>query len=95
MHDLLLSESIPPSLVDLLVARYADAQTSEDTLVQSLVEIISDIKEPMVILPTPQLEKQKRERQLQVYLTEVLSNIFACDIFHAFVNRITICMYSI
>ena len=65
-RKLLLSEDIPFTLVETLVARFAEMEPIEEKFVQSLVEFISEIKEPLVVEEIPQNKEEMRKRELEV-----------------------------
>ena len=69
IRKLLLSEDIPFTLVETLVARFAEMEPIEEKFVQSLVEFISEIKEPMVVEEIPQNKEEMRKRELEVNLS--------------------------
>ena len=66
LHDLLVLPEIPESLVDILHARYIDVQPEESSRIQELVEIIADVRQPMVMIETAQNKEEKRQWELKV-----------------------------
>ena len=66
LHDLLILPEIPESLVDVLHARYIDVQPEESSRIQELVEIIADVRQPMVMIETAQNKEEKRQWELKV-----------------------------
>ena len=75
VHDLLITETVPLSLTAELVARYVDAEPNIDVFIQALVEIIADIKEPMVQVVTTAMKENQRRVELQV------CRCFLCDFY--------------
>lgn len=66
IHDLLVLPEIPESLVDVLHARYIDVQPEETNRIQELVEIIADVRQPIVMIETAQNKEEKRHWELKV-----------------------------
>ena len=66
LHDLLVLPEIPVSLVDVLHARYVDIQPDEASRIQELVEIIADVRQPMILIETAQNKEEKRQWELKV-----------------------------
>jgi len=66
LHDLLVLPEIPESLVDVLHARYMDVQPEEANRIQELVEIIADVRQPIVMIETAQTKEEKRQWELKV-----------------------------
>lgn len=66
LHDLLVLPEIPESLVDVLHARYMDVQPEEANRIQELVEIIADVRQPIVMIETAQSKEEKRQWELKV-----------------------------
>ena len=50
----------------VLVARYSDVEKNEDKFTQDLVEVIADIKQPMVRVISTAMKEQNRRNELQV-----------------------------
>lgn len=66
IHDLLVLPEIPESLVGILHARYTDVQPEETNRIQELVEIIADVRQPIVMIETAQNKEEKRQWELKV-----------------------------
>ena len=66
LHDLLVLPEIPESLIEVLHARYIDIQPEENSRIQELVEIIADVRQPMVMIATAQNKEEKRQWELKV-----------------------------
>ena len=66
LHDLLVLPEIPDSLVDILHARFVDIQPEEPSRIQELVEIIADVRQPMIMIETAQNKEEKRQWELKV-----------------------------
>ena len=66
LHDLLVLPEIPESLVDVLHSRYMDFQPEEANRIQELVEIIADVRQPIVMVETAQTKEEKRQWELKV-----------------------------
>lgn len=68
LHDLLILPEIPESLVDVLHSRYMDFQPEEANRIQELVEIIADVRQPIVMIETAQTKEEKRQWELKVII---------------------------
>ncbi|PFX25708.1 condensin complex subunit 3-like [Stylophora pistillata] len=66
IHDLLVHAEIQESLVDVLHDRYIDVQPEESSRIQELVEIIADVRQPIVMIETAQNKEKKRLWELKV-----------------------------
>ena len=66
VHDLLVLPSVPISLVNILVKRYKDVESDDDSFIQSIVETISDIKQPLVQVVSTAMKEKSRMMQLQL-----------------------------
>lgn len=66
LHDLLVLPEIPESLVEVLHARYIDVEPEESNRIQELVEIIADVRQPMVVIETAQNKEKKRLWELKI-----------------------------
>ncbi|KAJ7392425.1 hypothetical protein OS493_012088 [Desmophyllum pertusum] len=76
IHDLLVLPEIPETLVDVLHARYMDVQPEETNRIQELVEIIADVRQPIVMIETAQNKEDKRKWELKVAGIRVKLNQF-------------------
>ena len=76
LHDLLVLPEIPESLVDVLHSRYMDVQPEEGNRIQELVEIIADVRQPIVMIETAQTKEEKRQWELKVIILVFLILIF-------------------
>ena len=68
IRSLLVNEAVPLSLVSVLIDRYRDVQPDEESRIQELVEIISDIRQPITTEETPQMIEERRKREVKVCL---------------------------
>ena len=66
IRRLFLDDNTPFTLVENLVARFNETETNEETFVQTLVEFISEIKEPMVMEEVPRNQEETRKREIEV-----------------------------
>ena len=66
LHDLLVLPEVPESLVGVLHARYMDVEPEETNRIQELVEIIADVRQPMIVIETAQNKEEKRKWELKV-----------------------------
>ncbi|XP_013389850.1 condensin complex subunit 3-like [Lingula anatina] len=69
VHDLLVLPHVNYTLVKPLVTRLNQLQTNEDTRIATLVEIISDIREP-ITTKTQELSKEER-RQIDLKVASI------------------------
>ncbi|XP_078359066.1 condensin complex subunit 3-like [Oculina patagonica] len=76
IHDLLVLPEIPESLVGILHTRYIDVQPEETNRIQELVEIIADVRQPIVMFETAQNKEEKRQWELKVAGIRVKLNQF-------------------
>lgn len=61
-----MDEGINHTLVKPLVARYTEYQRDPDSRVAQLIEIISDIREPITIVETGKSAEERRQADLKV-----------------------------
>eukprot|EP00794_Sanderia_malayensis_P004235 gene4235-4798_t len=73
-RKLLISESVPYSLVENLVALFYNTEPGEDEFVKSMVEIISEIKEPMVVEEIAQNPDEIRKKKMELAKLKVELN---------------------
>ena len=66
IRSLLVSDAVPLSLVNVLIDRYTDVQSDEDSRIQELVEIIADIRQPILPEEAPLMLEEKRQREIKV-----------------------------
>ena len=66
IRRLFLDDNTPFTLVENLVARFNETEANEETFVQTLVEFISEIKEPMVMEEVPRNQEETRKREIEV-----------------------------
>ena len=66
IRNLLVCDTVPLALVKVLVSRYSDVEKNEDKFTQDLVEVIADIKQPMVRVISTAMKEQNRRNELQV-----------------------------
>jgi len=87
LHDLLVLPEIPDSLVDILHARYVDIQPEEPSRIQELVEIIADVRQPMIMIETAQNKEEKRQWELKVAGIRVKLNQFRDEMEQCVTNQ--------
>ena len=68
VKDLLVAECIPISSAQVLVERYADVEKNENRFMETLIEIIAEIRRPIVTLVTTAMKEKNRRTELQVLL---------------------------
>ncbi|XP_068710176.1 condensin complex subunit 3-like [Montipora foliosa] len=76
LHDLLVLPEVPESLVGVLHARCMDVEPEETNRIQELVEIIADVRQPMIVIETAQNKEEKRKWELKVAGIHVKLNQF-------------------
>ncbi|XP_057304839.1 condensin complex subunit 3-like isoform X2 [Hydractinia symbiolongicarpus] len=76
VYNLLVTETIPVSLASVLVSLYVDVEKSEQVFVQAVVEIIADVKQPMVQVVTTAMKESNRRIELQ--LARIAMNLNEC-----------------
>ena len=67
IRKLFLDDNTPFTLVENLVARFNETETNEESFVQTLVEYISEIKEPMIVEERPRDPEETRRNEIMVY----------------------------
>ncbi|CAH3143074.1 unnamed protein product [Porites lobata] len=87
LHDLLVLPEVPESLIGVLHARYMDIQPEENNRIQELVEIIADVRQPMVMIETAQNKEEKRQWELKVAGIRVKLNQFRDEMEQCVVNQ--------
>jgi len=87
LHDLLVLPEIPESLVDVLHSRYMDVQPEEANRIQELVEIIADVRQPIVMIETAQTKEEKRQWELKVAGIRVKLNQFRDEMEQCVTNQ--------
>ena len=66
IHDLLVLPEIPQLLVEVLHARYLAVQPDVTSRIQELVEVIADVRQPIVVIESAQNKQDKRQWELKV-----------------------------
>jgi len=66
IRKLFLDDNTPFTLVETLVARFNETETNEENFVQTLVEFISEIKEPMIIEERPRDPEETRRNEIML-----------------------------
>lgn len=66
IHDLLVSPFIPESLVEVLLSRHNEVQEEEEARIQELVEVIADVRQPIVMVESTLSQEEERKKELQV-----------------------------
>lgn len=74
LYDMLVSDSVSHQLVEPLLARYTDLHPEPVARINSLVEVISDIRVPMNVKDSEVDLELKRQQDIQVSSGQ--SNIF-------------------
>lgn len=87
LHDLLVLPEVPESLIEVLHARYIDIQPEENSRIQELVEIIADVRQPMVMIATAQNKEEKRQWELKVAGIRVKLNQFRDEMEQCVTNQ--------
>lgn len=77
IHDLLVLENVPLSLVPLLIKCLRNVIDEEDRFALEVVEIISDIKQPLVQVVTTAMKDKAKQMQLQ--LARISVDIHECN----------------
>ena len=67
MRDMLIDEKIGHSLVKSILARYTDLFKDPNVRIVNLVEIISDIREPITTIEGSLNAEEQRKMDLQVH----------------------------
>ena len=65
-RKLFLDDNTPFTLVESLVARFNETERNEEIFVQTLVEFISEIKEPMIVEELPRNPEETRKKEIEV-----------------------------
>ena len=66
IRRLFLDDNTPFTLVENLVARFNETESNEEAFVRTLVEYISEIKEPMVVEELPRNLEETRKTEIEV-----------------------------
>ncbi len=66
IRDLLISERVSHRLVKPLLQRYSEIHTESKARIDQLVEIISDIRQPIATVQTPRSKEHQRQTELKV-----------------------------
>ncbi len=66
MKELLLSDKVSHRLVKPLLKRYAEIHTDSKSRLDQLVEMISEIRQPSTIVPTPRSKDKQRHLEVKV-----------------------------
>lgn len=66
VQDLLIAPYIPPSLVAILINRLADIHNSDFERIELMAQIISDIREPIMVVEKPIPSEEIRQRELKL-----------------------------
>ena len=65
-RKLFLDENTPFTLVENLVARFVETETDEEKCLQSFVEFIAEIKEPMIVEEVAKNPEDVRKKEIEV-----------------------------
>ncbi|XP_031571204.1 condensin complex subunit 3-like [Actinia tenebrosa] len=71
IHDLLVSPFIPESLVEVLLSRNNEVQEEEEARIQELVEVIADVRQPIVMVESTLSQEEERKKELQLATIKV------------------------
>lgn len=66
VHDMLVSLEVSGSLVATLHSCYVSVQPDEEARIQEMVEIIADVRQPIVMVETALTKEEKRQWELKV-----------------------------
>ena len=66
IKDLLISDKVGHRLVKQLIKHYVEIHTESKTRINILVEIISEIREPIAIVQTPRSKERQRQTDIKV-----------------------------
>nr|XP_047138807.1 condensin complex subunit 3 isoform X3 [Hydra vulgaris] len=77
VRDLLVTECIPLSSIQILVDRYADVEKNENRFMETLIEIIAEVRRPIVTVVTTAMKEKNRRNELQ--LARIRMNLMECS----------------
>ena len=63
---MMVNPKIPKSLISILHERFTNLEPDEETRIRQIAEVIADIKEPIAVVETPQINEDSRARELKV-----------------------------
>ena len=63
---MMVNPQVPISLMSVLHERYINVESEADIRINQLTEVIADIKEPIIVLETPQVKEVNRMREVKV-----------------------------
>ena len=63
---MMVNPKIPTFLIAILHERYTNLEPDEETRINQIAEVIADIKEPITVVETPQINEENRVRELKV-----------------------------
>lgn len=66
---MMVNPKIPRFLIPILHERFTDVEPDEEIRINQVAEVIADIKEPITVLETPQINEQNRARELKVCIS--------------------------
>ena len=88
---MMVNPQVPISLMSVLHERYINVESEADIRINQLTEVIADIKEPIIVLETPQVKEVNRMREVKVQYEHELPSkwpfitITIIFIFHIFI----------
>jgi tRNA A37 N6-isopentenylltransferase MiaA len=63
---MMVNPEVPVFLVPILHERFAAVEPNEEGRITRIAEVIADIKEPITVVETPQINENNRARELKV-----------------------------
>ena len=66
VQEMMVNPKIPTFLVPILHERFTNVEPDEESRVNQIAEVIADIKEPIAVVETPQINEDNRARELKV-----------------------------
>ena len=63
---MMVNPKIPKTLTPILHERFTNLEPDEETRISQIAEVIADIKEPIAVVETPQINEDSRARELKV-----------------------------
>ncbi|XP_028390822.1 condensin complex subunit 3-like [Dendronephthya gigantea] len=66
VQEMMVNPNIPTFLMPILHERYTNLEPDEETRINQIAEVIADIKEPITVVETPQINQENRARELKL-----------------------------
>ena len=73
VQEMMVNPKIPKSLIAILHERFTNLEPDEETRINQIAEVIADIKEPIAVVETPQINEDNRARELKVDISGQLN----------------------